>query len=338
MQLDTWKITGSAGFHFGAQGLGQEETNSTLSSDSLFSALAAQLAVSAGSQALAQFIQSYDLKSPAFVLSSTFPLAGSLRFFPPLARLGSGAPAKELKKVRFVSEGLFRQMLEGRTLADVYSGAALLQNKAVLALPAETASLPASLKNGILWQIEQQPQVALDRSSSASRLYFTGRVSFAAGCGLWFGLRWLRQDTAMADLLANLFVELGYSGLGGQRSSGFGACRIEPGAPVSLPDVDGGLWTNLSRYLPGEDEMSAFQHEKTVYRLCRVGGWLGSPSANGQRRKTLNLVEEGSVFGPLSRQAPGLIAEVSPSYPGNPQPLSHPVYRSGIALAVGVAN
>jgi hypothetical protein len=56
----------------------------------------------------------------------------------------------------------------------------------------------------------------------------------------------------------------------------------------------------------------------------------------GQRRRPVNLMTEGSVFGPLDCAAPGRIVDVRPSYEGNPDPLRHAVYRCGIALAVSL--
>ena len=81
MLLDTWTITGK-GFHFGKHGLGQEETLIHLPSDSLFAALAARLAALKGSQAVAEWMQPFCDGDPPFVLSSAFPFAGKVRFFP----------------------------------------------------------------------------------------------------------------------------------------------------------------------------------------------------------------------------------------------------------------
>ncbi len=357
MDLKTWKITSlpGAGFHFGEQGLGQEESSAAMPSDSLFSALVARQAANLGQAGVDALLEGFLSGQPPFVLSSTFPFAGGVRFFPAPARpFGSaGVKVKELKKVRYLSETLFRQVLEGQTLADLLPLAEPLQNKSLLIAKSELSLLPpgfvktaeekklqpdgALRKDAAVWKMEQRPRVALDRFSQASRLYFTGRVSFAQGCGLWLGIRWLDPDPNLQSQVAGLLAELGDAGLGGERSSGFGACQILPDGDLQLPGPGRGLWTNLSRYLPGAAEMPALQHALANYKLQPVGGWLESSHSTGQRRRTLNMLAEGSVLGPLDVDVPGTLADVRPSYPGSPDPLKHAVYRAGLALAVGLS-
>ena len=108
MQIQTCSIKGRR-FHFGLHGMGQEETASSMSSDSLFAALVARLARSQGAQVVQEFMVPFLEGKPPFVLTSTFPLAGNVRFFPPplTSRRPSGksnGDTKDLKRVDFVSE------------------------------------------------------------------------------------------------------------------------------------------------------------------------------------------------------------------------------------------
>ncbi len=154
---------------------------------------------------------------------------------------------------------------------------------------------------------------------------------------MWFGVRWLRSDLSLEALLSSLFDELSISGLGAERKSGFGNCKIEPGEPFDLPDPNGGYWTSLSRYLPRDQAESAcLRAPGAAYSLKRVGGWLTSPVRSGQRRRTINLITEGAILGPLERAAPGLVLDIRPKYKTDPDPLGHPVYRSGLAFPVGL--
>jgi CRISPR-associated protein Csm4 len=340
MQIQAWSIRGRS-FHFGLHGLGQEETGASMPSDSLFAALVARLARSGGAAAADAFCRPFLAGQPPFLLTSTFPLAGEVRFFPPplCARRTPekyGGDSKVIKRVAYVSEQLYRRLLEGETLAEL-GRVSQLQDQELWISAEEFQRLPKPLcKEGAkLWAKEQRPRVKLDRATSASELFFTGQVAFAEQCGLWFGLRWLAADQALRRKVANLLADLADAGLGAERASGLGQAQIAVFGDLDLPDPTQ-AWTTLSRYLPREDEMAPLAHPDTAYIIKTVGGWLDSPVRPGQRRKTVNLLAEGSVFGSLPRPVPGQVADVRPRYKTDPDPLKHPVYRSGLALAVGL--
>lgn len=340
--VDTWQITGG-GFHFGVQGLGQEETAAAFPSDSLFAALLGRLADRQGSEAVEAFIAPFQGGAPPFVLSSTFPFAGKVRFYPlpagALRGLGESGSlrVKDLKKVAYVSEALFLELLSGATLGNFQESVVKLQGKTVWVSRNELPDMPELLRSegAILWDVEQRPRVTLGRSAQNSSIYFTGRVVYAGDCGLWFGVRWQDGGAGLKNLLADLLVDLGDSGLGGERSAGFGACKIVPGEAISLPQAAAHPWVSLSRYLPRPEETSALLDGKAAYSLVNVGGWLDSSTRRGQRRRAINMVCEGSVLGPVERDIPGQIVDVRPSYPSDLDPLTHAVYRCGLALAVG---
>ena len=346
MQIQSWSIQGRS-FHFGLHGLGQEESSATMPSDSLFAALVARLARSGTAQEVDAFCQPFLDGSPPFLITSTFPLAGSVRFFPP--PLSSRRPpedvtsnrtdAKAYKRVDFVSEQVYRRLLDGSMLSDEVVGVHKIQAGKVWISHDESRRLPESVQEpGRLWVDEQRPRVTIDRATQASNLFFTGQVTFAEGCGLWFGIRWLDADEPMQQRVRSLLDDLSDAGLGAERNSGLGAARIKDLGKLELPDPLK-RWTNLSRYLPRPDEMPILGSAGSAYTLQRVGGWLDSPVRSGQRRKTVNLLAEGSVFDSLPRPVPGQMAEVSPRYlvNGKPEnPLGHPVYRSGLALAAGM--
>jgi CRISPR-associated protein Csm4 len=338
--LETWQITGD-GFHFGEHGLGQEATAIAMPSDSLFAALVARLAIAQGSQQVIEFMAPFLRQEPPFVLSSTFPFAGPVRFFPaPAGGARSGqqaeSSAKALKKVRYVSEAVFRRLSAGANLSDLFSTCRKLQDGQILVEADESQQLPEAVQRGEipLWRQERRPRVTLGRSAQNSSIFFTGRVSYAPGCGLWFGVHWLREDPSLRALLARLLADLEDAGLGAERNAGFGACKIQAGAPVELPEAAGGTWISLSRYLPRSEEAQALNHPDASYAVRRVGGWLDSITRRGQRRRPVNLLTEGAVLGPVNAPVPGQIVDVHPVYANNPDPQGHPVFRCGLALAV----
>ena len=340
MKIQTWAILGRS-FHFGVQGMGQEKTSPTLPSDSLFAALVSRLARSKGAAEVEQFCQPFVNGKPPFILSSTFPRVGNLRFFPPplSSRVPSTQPggAKTVKAVQYVSEEIYLRLLKGEMLASLGSVFQLQQGKLLLSR-AEVQQLPVHMQkeNSPVWMVEQRPRVSLDRVSQASTLFFTGQVTYAADCGLWFGVQWRQDDEALKLTFSSLLQDLADAGLGAERNTGLGSAAISELGALDLPDPLG-RWTSLNRYLPAENESQVLMDSGTAYTLKSVGGWLDSPANSGQRRKTINLLTEGSVFGTHPTDTLGQMLDVRPMYEHDPDPTGHPVYRCGYALAVGLA-
>lgn len=341
MQLECWNIQG-ASFHFGTRGLGQEQTTVTMPSDSLFAALVARLAHTHGSQAVDEFCGKFLGGQPPFVLSSTFPRAGEVRFLPVpmLARREEtpGVSAKDLKRIQYVSEGAFRNMLAGTSLAKLYNPAHTLQGGKVLVSPEDFNRLPRALqvKDADLWKVEQRPRVSLDRNSSTSNLFHIGQVHFSEGCGLWFAVQWVKADENLRKRFTGMLHELAQTGFGAERGVGLGIATVSGPFSMELPDVKG-AWVTLSRYLPTKEETDVLAKGNSAYAIEAVGGWLDSPTNMGQRRRPVNLIEEGSVLGgKLEDIVPGQIVDARPSYPADTDPLGHAVYRNGFALAVGI--
>ncbi len=340
MRIETWTIIGEA-FHFGQHGLGQEETSVTFSSDSLFAALVARLACTGGEAAVEAWMEAFIGGDPPFLLTSTFPLVGAVRFYPTLAAYPTSGEVsvrlKDLKKTLYLSEELFRRILAGEPLSSFYPSSRPLQQGQMLISKEELSGIPGQVaEDGRVWVVEQRPRVTIGRADQKPNLFFTGRVVFAAGCGLWFGVRWLREDHACQRLLEGLLADLAEAGLGAERSSGFGQCLIQPGPAINLPAPEGHRWVTLSRYVPARDETGALLDQSSAYRLVTLTGWVDSPDRSGQRRRPVTLVREGSVLGPLAKLAPGRVEDVRPRYIGDPDPLKHAVYRSGLALGVSL--
>ncbi len=351
MQLQTWKIQGRA-FHFGEHGIGQEVSRLTWPSDSLYAAILARLALLRGGEAVEAWMGTAEApKAPPFLLTSTFPYAGEVRFFPvPLAALRCepppGARHKDLKKARFVSEKIYRRLLAGETLADVFGEAKRLHGKTVWVLKAEVARLPdkkeertgrvLSVEERRFWTVAKRPRVTVGRAPNNSNLFHVGAVHFAEDCGLWFGVQWLTDDEATRALFANLLEDLGYAGLGAERTSGYGWATIKEVGMLNLPAPDSGMWTTLSRYIPAKDEIPALQAAAAAYQVTRVGGWM---DGRGLRRRAATLLAEGAVLGPLDKPSPwGDAVDVRP-VPGKKDdkftPPEHPVWRLGWAVAIG---
>lgn len=366
-ELTVYRLTFRSGLHLGARGVNLEESAEHVPSDTLFAALVdAVLRLSGGGEALAEPFARGD---PPFLLTSAFPFAGSVRFFPmpvPLDRWFAPETlrkrSKELKKIRFVSEALFRRMLAGERMDDWIfpdredveptRGVALQRGTFWLTVE-ETGGLPdrmqvdpetrkpvtpRALRHHSVFKPHQVPRVTLDRVTSASNIFHAGRVAFSPGCGLWFGVRWHRDDSVLRDLFLRALAVLGDDGLGGERTVGYGGFAWTEEGPLTLPDpTDGSLLWLLSRYHPRPAELPAALTESPGYALTAVAGWLRTWQGAAQRRQRLWLVAEGSLIRAVGPGPWGDITDVRPRY-RNPQgDLPHPVWRYGFALGAAVA-
>lgn len=336
------------GFHLGREGLDQEESAETFPSDSLFAALVAILLELEGQQAA----QAFHDQPPR--LSSVFPYAGDLLLFP-MPRLGvrltqTDRPGmvKALKKLQYVSLDVLTRLLSGQTMdgwlpqGNGDSHGLLLQDGKVWISRQERTRLPPdwqrlddeALREKRIWKVARVPRVAVDRVTNSSQIYHVGRTTFAPGCGLWL----LADDARQTDRLDGLLQHLGDRGLGGERSAGYGAFAVERvtaprlPAPAGLPRV-----MTLSRYNPTEAELRAgVLGERASYDLVDVGGWLASPDGPAQRRKRVRMIEVGSVLQQVV-EITGRVVDVRPEYEQSGAP-THPVWRSGIALTIGVSG
>ncbi len=348
MNVQTWKIIpyGLSGLHIGKQGMAQERSSIIYHSDSLFSALFQTLAAVSDKIHFDELLNEFNSGDPPFSITSAYPFAGDIRFFPmPLNVRFAENPQdktnalkeKELKRISFVSEKIFRKLLGNYSKLSENLIPTQLLKGGLLVSEAELQNLPVDIrKNGrrIFEDQEKHARVTIGRINNASNLFFTGNVRFAPDCGLWFGIKWLKQTSPWKETLPFLFSLLEDEGIGGERSSGIGQVKIEPWRTVELPDPSGKLWITLSRYLPLPEEFPALSDKNARYSLDFVGGWMYSPGSSSQRRKSINMLKEGSVLGALANQPIGKIENVAPSY-ANTQFSEHPVYRSGLAIGVG---
>jgi CRISPR-associated protein Csm4 len=361
MKLTPYSLRFPGGLHVGTRGINLEEAGISIPSDTLFAALLDAL-YRAGEDVSA-FARAY-LEDPPFLLTSAFPYAGSLRFYPVppnsadlFSHKINAQYGKRLSRIRYMSEGLLGEAAKGdlndwifpESENQAHQKGITLQGNALWLKVEEIQKLPKefqrsekrlhSLPRLTVWKRARVPRVVLDRISSASSIFHVGKAEFARECGLWFGVAWRRPEAeysggSFAGAFEKALNVLKDDGLGGERTAGYGSFSYNENQPVSLEDAKPGqLAYLLSRYHPRPDEIApALQDDQVAYRLVPVAGWLRSFEAAAQRRKRLFLVEEGS----LVRAGQGLMGDmvdVRPDYDGLPG-IPHPVYRNGMALAI----
>jgi CRISPR-associated protein Csm4 len=360
--LTPYPLRFSGGLHVGTRGVNLEEAGLSIPSDTLYAAVLDALRRSGVD--LDAFARAY-FADPPFLLTSAFPFAGDVRFYPMPAdiarRIAPDAAekyGKRLGRIRYLSEGLLNEILSKGRLdgwlfpeseTETPKTGVTLQGHALWMKVDEIARLPKQFQRSerqrhalprlIVWKTARVPRVAIDRTTSASNIFQAGKVEFAEGCGLWFGVHWRRPDaqfdgTKFQDVFTTAMNILKADGLGGERTMGYGSFRFEAGQSVSWKDAQAGEMAYLlSRYHPrSEETLTGLNDPQAAYHLTPVAGWLRTFDGAAQRRKRVFLVEEGS----LVRAGEGVMGEavdVRPVYESAPG-VPHPVYRVGLALTL----
>lgn len=166
--------------------------------------------------------------------------------------------------------------------------------------------------------------------------YQVGAFRFDDDCGLWFIAECRKED---ASWLEHLVTMLGYSGIGGKTSSGFGAFHLDDLVYLDDPFDDETEWlssalhTDADRYLlltsclPAESELDAVIPSAS-FQLVRRGGFVQSDSyaAAPQKKQTQYFLSSGAVVG---KRFNGGLFDVG-------QHGNHPVYRYSRPIFLGV--
>lgn len=345
-----------ASFHFGLEGLDHETSVEMFPSDSLFAALISAMAEYDGIEDTAKFLSEWPTEHgdgimPPFSLSSLFPYVGELLLFPmPRIRVNINdlpAPgvAKFLKKVKYVSPSILDRLLSNEDMVDWLPDSgkrgSVLQNGKIWISAQEKELLPrkwrndseSALQHRPVWKNGTSPHVTVDRMSNSGSIYLVGRTSFGDECGLWM----LADVDSHRETLERLLEQLQDRGIGGRRSTGHGAFELDriADAPELPASTDCSRVMTLSRYNPTPSEIEAgVLGADASYELVDVGGWMWSTQSAAQRRKRVRMIEAGSIL-EARKPVVGRLVDVRPEYdqPGAPE---HPVYRSGVALTIGV--
>ncbi|MBC8263672.1 MAG: hypothetical protein H8E47_06070, partial [Anaerolineales bacterium] len=198
--MKLFKLAPRTAFHFGQRGVGVEGAQVFCHADTLFSALCLTLRELApdGNTVLTGLLEQFPrqghpmgegLRPSPFRLTSAFPYAGEVLFFPKplvLGNLGSAARqehGKTLKEVEFVSQGIFTAWLNNEAL-DGYleKGENFLHGGDLWVKPDEREALEVFRDEDTgkvqLWKSDPVPRVTVDRVTSKSAVYQAGRVRY----------------------------------------------------------------------------------------------------------------------------------------------------------------
>jgi CRISPR type III-A-associated RAMP protein Csm4 len=292
---------------------------------------------------------SANAAKPAVVFSSLYPFQGDTLYAippatlwpPPLALLHSPSPVFltkiRWKTARFVPLSVIDSLMTGQPiLADQW-----------LPDPESGCLLRRDRPSASPFRVVVRSTAAVDRLNKASvESKAMACVEFEPAAGLWTVARfadsaaeqtWSRRLQAALRLLSD-------SGFGGGRSKGWGqtqTAEFQPGTWPALllpklgrllratPAADSaeapGLFWLLSLYSPATSDTVDWSGGN--YSLSARGGRVESNAGPGAVKKTVRMVNEGCVLS--SQQEPiGAAVDVAP------EGFAHPVYRSGLALAL----
>lgn len=302
-------------------------------SDSLFSALTHAMArLELLDEWLAATI---GTEKPAARISSCFPYLDEVHLVVPPATLWPPPPSPRLRweGARFVPLSLVNELLAERPPDE---NAWRLDGPSECLLPADMKfSAPGPFR------VARRRRVAVDRLSGHVEPHETACLEFAEGGGLWC-MAVFRDEEACSRWLQPLrgaFHLLADSGLGGERSQGWGHSRTPEfieiewpdtllTAPVVEPGDDGaGAYWLLSLFVPAPGD--AVDWPRSRFTLLERAGRVESPEGWGLRKKSLRMVAEGSVLY-AARALQGAAKNVAPD--GFP----HPVFRYGVPLALRI--
>ncbi len=253
-------------------------------SDTLFGAICWGIKRLYGDEKLQEALKDFDKGNPQFVLSSAFPLLKnekgiSLAFYP--KPINEGLKVKDIeeiaqreknfkkamvdvireykkfKKAEYLSESLFKDVLNGRTERSIFEdyldskiwlGGSMLMNDAEY-----TSSIGNS--NSKIYKSATVQKNSIDRLTMSTgeegQTFYQPEIYTSKVFNLHFLLM-----TDDIDFLIPVFKYLEDKGIGGNRSTGKGRFAIEVVGEKDLPHISASkTFISLSRYTPQTDEI-----------------------------------------------------------------------------------
>ncbi len=296
------------------------------SSDTMISALCAELAAAGEEAALARFLAA--LQDRSLVLSAPLPwdeAEGAFYIPRPLLRVAPqeksesyeatcqhATARKKQKKLAYIRASRMKEYFQA-----MRSGAAFV----------ETNDFGES---ALTQHVNCRGEEPLP--------YFVGSFSFAETSGLYLVAR---GDADMADFLAGILRYAGVSGIGGKRSAGLGKFSLaddpleldgtvvysedDVALLAMLQDREAPYQMAISSVLPEPSDIEAVR--RGSYALTRAGGFV-TDAPYGAKKNSVALLAAGSCF---RERIPGRIAVLGSSE-------GHDILRAGLGLYVGITG
>lgn len=319
-QLHLGRATGAAQ----SGSLGLEKTETYIPADTLFSAICQTWAIFYGNTDLTAFLKQYNADNGTlpFALTSAFPFARNVYLFPrPLTWQDTEGRSKESKRVQFVSQSIFQEIVSGN--APPFDKEHLINTDKVWVSSEEKSRL----KSNEIWKTDTRPRVTIGPQNAGSEIWHVQNVQFNTDCGLWFAAKYDSDETKQK--VDTLLRVLGDNGIGGERNAGYGQFEFKK-TELDIPTVkDTTQFVTLSPICPKTPEqLEHLLKGNIAYNLNPLTGWISSPGIQ-KKRKKINMFSEGSVLNAHDEPIGRLVDLTPKDYP-------HCVYRYGYAWQVGI--
>jgi CRISPR-associated protein Csm4 len=283
-------------------------------SDTIFSGILNQWVRISDGESTMRLISNLRAKPPCFTVSSAFPYFYDEYYLP--TPLGTGGLYMEkLKEVQFLKLTDFLDLAHG----DIQR--------------IEGRNLRSPLEGFINSHIS--PRVTIDRITTATNIYQEKGSVISEGGGLYFLID--LRDESLRENLGLCIKLLGESGIGGDRSIGYGHfdAEIVPineifgwGDLFQEKNVKNKCYYTLSLCCPREDEIM----KAISYEIVPRSGWIFSNSSTKQvKRRACRMFTEGSLF---SQPITGRMVDVTPEDFKS----EHNVYRYGLGMMIEVID
>ncbi len=330
-----------AQFHFGEREL--DDTSDILHADTLFSALANvyEMALS-GASTLIKLMDAGKLRFSSGLYSAQFDKR-SIFFLPkPPVEYQSPDARKKLKKIRYLSLGVWKRFLETFDYQNFQKLACSLD---LLSFPSiggefaytenELAGIDEALDNKVFRAIQTVPKVKVHTTDDEDRLYHETTVQFTPiqlekttiRGSFYFFLQHTLSSDELKEFMAAVRI-MADEGVGGQRSSGRGQFASVELVDVDLPSIaHPALYLGLSLISPASD--TEFHDGLLDYDLIlRGGGSLGKMGIAGEHRLQARFVREGAL---LCQNIQGKFVDVFPKQKGT-------ILRNGYNFAIPIGT
>jgi CRISPR type III-A-associated RAMP protein Csm4 len=261
--------------------------------------------------------------NPAVRFSSCFPFNGDSLYVTPPKNLWPPPPSSKVrwKGAKFVPLSLVETLVNGKPVSE--EG---------WAVDGVSETLIAMGTQGP-FRVSVRSSAAVDRGGAGVAPHSSACLEFAPNAGLWtmavFG-----DEAARAtwkDPVSGALRLLADSGFGGERSRGWGRAEVEfsesdPPLPRREANGETGWWL-LSLFHPSSED--AIDWTRGNYSVIARGGRVESDAGWGRAKRPTRMIAEGSVLA-AAPEPRGAMTDVAPDG------FSHPVYRSGRAVALPV--
>jgi CRISPR-associated protein Csm4 len=327
-----------AQFHLGEREL--DDTSDILHADTLFSALANvyEMALS-GADTLISLMKAGKLRFSSGFYAVQLDKR-SIFFLPKPPFDYSGVDdRKKLKKIRYISTGVWKRLLSTFDYQNLQNPACSLD---LLTLPSiggefvyteEELAGVEQLDSKVFRSTQTAPKVKVHTIDDDDRLYHETTIQFTPirlENGYVRGVFYVFIDHTLAsdelkEFMAGLRI-MADEGIGGQRSSGRGQFASVELVDVDLPSITHPvLYLGLSLISPTSD--AEFHQGLLDYELVqRGGGSLGKKGIEEKHRRQARFVREGAL---LRQNIQGRFVDVSPEQNGI-------ILRNGFNFAIPI--